>query len=274
MTVDGALAEARFVGVERLDAQQLMAHVLGRPRSWVLAHGDDLLDEQAQAAYRVLLRRRAAGEPFAYLVGEREFHGLMLRVTPAVLVPRPDTETLVEWALAILAGPLADRPSPAVLDLGTGSGAIALAVKHGCARARVAALDASPAAVEVAQANGRRLGLDVEVRVGDWWSGVAAASVDLALSNPPYIAEDDPHLPSLSHEPRLALTAGGDGLAALDHLIRGAPARLRDGGWLLLEHGWDQGPQVRDRLLAEGFSDVSTRFDIEGRERCSGGRRP
>jgi len=161
-----------------------------------------------------------------------------------------------------------------VLDLGTGSGAIALAVRHRCPRAAVQALDTSDDALAVAAGNARRLGLEVAFLHSDWWAAVAPGSLDLALSNPPYIAEADPHLAALAHEPRAALTPGGDGLGAIERLVQGAPACLRPGGWLLLEHGHDQAPQVRERLISAGFTDVSTRLDIEGRERCSGGRWP
>jgi release factor glutamine methyltransferase len=276
MTVAEALAAARALGVARLDAQQLLAHVTGRPRTWLLANDDAALPAEQAVAYQSLLQRRAAGEPFAYLVGEREFHGLTLRVTPAVLVPRPDTETLVDWALALLQppGPLAGLPAPQVLDLGTGSGAIALAIKHRCPRAAVLALDASADALAVARGNAARLGLGVQFLQSDWWTAVPPGSLDLAVSNPPYIAEADPHLADLAHEPPAALTPGGDGLDAIRRLVQDAPQHLRPGGWLLLEHGHDQGGAVRELLQAGGFEDVSTRLDIEGRERCSGGRSP
>jgi release factor glutamine methyltransferase len=276
MTVAEALAAARALGIARLDAHQLLAHLTGRPRTWLLANDDAVLPAEQAAAYRSLLQRRAAGEPFAYLVGEREFHGLMLRVTPAVLVPRPDTETLVDWALALLQppGPLAGLPAPMVLDLGTGSGAIALAIKHCCRQAVVRALDASAGALAVAHDNAGRLGLDVQCLQSDWWSAVPPASIDLAVSNPPYVAEGDPHLADLAHEPQAALTSGGDGLDDIRRLVREAPRHLRPGAWLLLEHGHDQGAPVRELLAARGFLDVSTRLDIENRERCSGGRWP
>ena len=276
MTVAEALAVARALGVARLDAQQLLAHVTGRPRTWLLANDHAALPAEEATAFQNLLQRRAAGEPFAYLVGEREFHGLTLRVTPAVLVPRPDTETLVDWALALLqpSGPLAALPVPQVLDLGTGSGAIALAIKHHCPRAAVQALDASADALAVARDNAARLGLDVQFLQSDWWSAVPPGGLDLAVSNPPYVAQADPHLADLVHEPQAALTPGGDGLDALRRLVQDAPAHLRPGGWLLLEHGHDQGAAVRALLQARGFQDVSTRLDIEDRERCSGGRWP
>lgn len=273
-TVGALLAHGRELGVDRLDAQQLVAHALYRSRSWVLAHDDhEVAPAQASAAV-LLLQRRAGGEPFAYLVGEREFHGLPLRVTPHVLIPRPDTEVLVDWALELLAGPLADVGTPEVLDLGTGSGAIALAVKHACARARVSALDTSAPALELARANAARLGLEVSFLPSDWWRAVRGCRYDLALSNPPYIRADDPHLAGLSHEPLAALTPGTDGLRAIHELADGALEHLKPDGWLLIEHGHDQGHEVRQRLLEAGLEHVSTRLDIEGRDRCTGGRAP
>jgi len=272
-TVGTLLAAARALGVDRLDAQLLLAHHLGRSRSWLLAHDDEVLTAALAAAVRADLGRRADGVPLAQLTGWREFHGLRLQVTPAVLDPRPDTETLVDWALDLLRGELSGRAAPQVLDLGTGSGAIALAVKHGCPRARVRALDASAEALAVARANGRRLGLAVDWLASDWWSALSPPPVDLALSNPPYIAAADPHLPALRHEPRSALTPGEDGLAALRAVIAGAAAHLQPAGWLLLEHGYDQGEAVRRLLAAAGFERIATRRDLGGQERCSGGRR-
>jgi release factor glutamine methyltransferase len=272
-TVREALAAARKLGVERLDAQLLLSHLLARPRSWLLAHDEEVLPPGVAHACAALLQRRANGEPLAYLVGEREFHGLRLQVTPAVLVPRPDTETLVDWALELLLGAAAPA-QPRVIDLGTGSGAIALAIKHRCPQADVLAIDASEEALVVARDNARRLGLDVQFQHSDWWSAVRGEQFHLAVSNPPYIAEDDPHLAALVHEPLAALTPGGDGLRALDELVHGAMEHLLPGGWLLLEHGHDQGAAVRERLRRAGFLRVGTRLDIEARERCSAGLRP
>lgn len=273
-TVAAALATARALGVTRLDAQLLLAHHLGRPRGWVLAHDADALPAAAAGAVLADLQRRADGVPLAYLTGRREFHGLTLHVGPDVLDPRADTETLVDWALELLGGELSAVAAPQVVDLGTGSGAIALAVKHACPRACVRALDVSTAALAVARGNGERLQLPVAWLLGDWWSALPPPPVHLALSNPPYIAADDPHLPALRHEPRLALTPGGDGLAAIDALVAGAGGHLLAGGWLLLEHGHDQGPAVRQRLARAGLGCIDTRLDLAGRERCSGGRRP
>ena len=275
-TVDAALRDARSRGVERLDAHLLLAHVLGQSRAWLLAHGDDALTDPQGAAFESLVARRAAGEPFAYLVGEREFHGLTLAVNDAVLVPRPDTETLVEWALDLLQGESGVVDDPAVLDLGTGSGAIALALKNACPRARVWAGERSASALAVARANAQRLALDVRFAQGEWWDALAGAPdapvFDLVVSNPPYIAADDPHLAALTHEPRSALVADDDGLADIRCIADGARGRLRPGGWLLFEHGWQQAPAVQAILQRSGFGEVSTRVDIEGRARCTGGR--
>ena len=275
-SVDGLLRLARSIGVERLDAHLLLAHVLGQSRAWLLAHGDDAVSSDRALAFEALARRRAAGEPFAYLVGEREFHGLTLAVSDAVLVPRPDTETLVDWALALLQDELRDTSAPALLDLGTGSGAIALALKNGCPDARVWAGERSADALAVARANATRLALDVRFAQGDWWEALAGEpdvpTFDLVVSNPPYIAADDPHLAALTHEPLSALVAADDGLADIVRIATGARGRLRAGGWLLFEHGWEQAAAVQAILQRAGFGDVRTRADIEGRARCTGGR--
>jgi release factor glutamine methyltransferase len=270
--VGTALAQARALGLDRLDAQLLLSHTLQQPRAWLIAHDDAALSPTQQQAFAAACRRRADGEPLAYLLGEREFHGLMLRVSPAVLVPRPDTETLVDWALELLATPLALAPE--VADLGTGSGAIALALKHRHPAAHVQAVDCSAAALAVARANAAHHGLQVEWHLGDWWQPLHGRRFHLVASNPPYVAEDDPHLAALRHEPALALTAGGGGLSALAAIVAGAASRLHDGGWLLLEHGHEQADAVRLLLADAGFESVGTRADLAGRPRCSGGRRP
>jgi release factor glutamine methyltransferase len=269
-TVAAALAEARGLGIERLDAQLLVARVLQQTRAWVIAHDEAALGEQAQTL-GALLQRRAAGEPLAYLLGEREFHGLTLRVTPDVLVPRPDTETLVDWALELLT----EWPAPRVIDLGTGSGAIALAVKHACPRADVHASDLSDAALAVARANGQALGLAVQWHSGAWWQAAPAGRFHLALSNPPYIAAGDPHLAALRHEPAMALTPAsdrGDGLADIERIVVGAAARLHPSAWLLVEHGADQGDAARTLFERAGFACVQTRQDLAARPRVTGGR--
>jgi release factor glutamine methyltransferase len=268
-----ALAQARALGLDRLDAQWLLGHHLQRSRAWLIAHGDAALPAAAAADFARHCRQCADGVPLAYLVGDIEFHGLRLGVTPDVLVPRPDTETLVDWALALLRD--SDSEHPRVLDLGTGSGAIALAVAHGHPAARVTATDLSSAALAVAQANARRLGLALAWSTGDWWRALPAeARFDLVLANPPYIAGDDAHLGALRHEPLLALTPGGDGLDALRCIVADAPAHVVPGGWLLLEHGWDQADAVAALLRHAGFDAVATRHDQAQRPRCTGGRRP
>jgi release factor glutamine methyltransferase len=273
-TVTQALGQAQATGIDRLDAQLLLGHLLGRSRSWLIAHDGDALPAEIAAAYGALCQRRAAGEPLAYLVGEREFHGLKLQVSPAVLVPRPDTETLVDWALALLAGELADGPAPMIVDLGTGSGAIALAVKHRHPAGRMSAVDVSEAALAVARNNAERLHLDVEFKAGSWWQALTDRRFNLVLSNPPYIAGEDPHLAALTHEPTLALTPGGDGLDSIREIVAGAPAHLLPSAWLLLEHGWDQADAVAGLLQQAGFQRVTTRPDLAGHDRCTGGRWP
>lgn len=272
-TVAQALAAAKALGVDRLDAQLLLAHRLQRPRSWVFAHDDAALPAAIVQGFEADCRQRADDVPLAYLLGEREFHGLALRVTPDVLVPRPDTETLVDWALELI--PTLNPAAPAaasVVDLGTGSGAIALALARRCPTARITATDLSAAALAVAQDNAARLGLTLQFAAGSWWQAVAARRFDLALSNPPYIAGNDAHLATLRHEPALALTPGGDGLAAIRRIVADAPAHLRPGAWLLVEHGCDQAEPVRALFAAAGFTEVATRCDIEARPRCCGGR--
>ncbi len=272
-TVREALAHARALGVDRLDAQCLVGHVLKRDRAWVLAHDDDALDGAATGALASLLQRRAAGEPLAYLVGEREFHGLTLQVTPDVLVPRPDTETLVDWAIELLDGELAHLEAPRVIDLGTGSGAIALAVKQACPRAEVHASDLSDAALAVARGNGERLGLAVAWHRGAWWHATGSQRFDLALSNPPYVSPGDAHLAALAHEPGMALVPAGDagtGLADLERIVAGASAHLNPGAWLLLEHGFDQADAVRRQLRRAGFQGPQTRADLAGQPRATG----
>ena len=248
----------------------LLADTLACPRTWLLAHDDAELNEAQAARLRSHFTRRASGEPLAYLLGEKEFHGLMLQVNSNVLVPRPDTEVLVDWALELLAA----GARTSVVDLGTGSGAIALAVKHAHPAASLFATDVSTAALELARANAHRLALDVEFAEGSWWHAVPQRRFHLVLSNPPYIAAGDAHLAALTHEPTLALTPGGDGLGALRCIVDGATAHLEPGGWLLLEHGFDQADAVQALLRDQGFAGIQTRHDIAGQPRCSGGHRP
>ncbi len=271
-TLRDALAQAQALGLERIDAQLLLLHILNRAdagRAWLLAHDTDTLAPSEQARFIALCQRRAAGEPVAYLRGMKEFYGLTLQVDARVLDPRPDTETLVDWALQLLA-PL---PAPRVLDLGTGSGAIALALQHQRPDAQVSAVDASPDALAVAQANAARLGLPVQFARGDWLGGVAG-QFDLIVSNPPYIAAADPHLAALRHEPLQALASGADGLDDIRTIVAQAPTHLQPGGWLLLEHGWDQAEAVQALLRAAGGEQVQSRKDLAGIVRCSGAQWP
>ncbi|MCR6477710.1 peptide chain release factor N(5)-glutamine methyltransferase [Variovorax sp. ZS18.2.2] len=268
-TVAEALAAAVALGVDRLDAQLLLLHALGRAphdRAWLLAHDTDAMSDSAWASLAAQLSRRLAGEPVAYLLGTKEFHGLDLRVDARVLVPRPDTETLVDWALQCLEG----QSAPRVLDLGTGSGAIALALQHARPDAQVDAVDASADALAVAEANARRLGLPVRFALAHWLDGAADGYAVIA-SNPPYIAANDPHLPALQHEPSSALVAGADGLDDIRQIVQNAPDHLAEGGWLLLEHGHDQAAAVRQLLETRGFAEVQSRDDLAGIQRCSGG---
>ncbi|WP_431603388.1 peptide chain release factor N(5)-glutamine methyltransferase [Bordetella petrii] len=254
----------------RLEARMLLEHVLQKPRAWMLAHDTDPIEAWQAQQYQVLATRRLAGEPMAYLVGHREFMGHDFAVTPDVLIPRPETELLVETALAWLA----DRPEAAVLDLGTGSGVIAVSIALGAPQAAVTATDASAAALQVAVRNAARLGARVDFAQGSWYEALPArARYDLIVSNPPYIARDDQHLGrgDLRFEPRSALTDGADGLRDLAAIITGAAGRLRPGGALWLEHGWDQAAAVRQLLAAAGFGQVSSLRDLSGIERISGG---
>ncbi|OYT99156.1 MAG: protein-(glutamine-N5) methyltransferase, release factor-specific [Burkholderiales bacterium PBB1] len=272
MTVAHALAEAHRAGVDRLDAQLMLAHLLRHPRGWLIAHDDVPLGAHHSSRYVQWLERRGAGEPLAYLLGQAEFCGLTLQVGPEVLIPRPETELLVEWGMQVLAGWPAP-PTPArVIDLGCGSGAIALAIRHRHPTAAVTAVDTSAPALDLACRNAEALGLPITPALGNWWSAVAGQRFHLALANPPYVAPGDPHLEALRHEPHSALVAPEQGMADLHRLIDMAPESLHPGGWLLLEHGHDQGQPVRERLRQVGFSEVETRRDLAGLERCTGGR--
>ena len=274
MNLEQTLRSLTVPGLDRLDAQMLILLALGRDphdRAWLTAHGDQPLPGDAAAALQALVARRRAGEPMAYLRGEQEFFGLSLRVDARVLVPRPDTETLVEWALSLApALPAGAR----VADLGTGSGAIALALRSRQPHWDITATDASADALAVARANAERLGLPIRFARGGWLDALPGERFDLLVSNPPYIADGDAHLPALAHEPDSALTAGPDGLDDIRLLVAQAPAHLQPGGWLLLEHGHDQADAVCRLLADAGFEQVDSRNDIAGIARCSGGRRP
>ncbi len=272
VTIRSALAQS---GLVPLDAQVLLAHALGTDRAWLVAHGEDALSREQVDAFLVLARRRRDGEPVAYLTGTREFWGLALRVSPAVLIPRPETETLVELALARLPK---DRDLR-VLDLGTGSGAIALAIAHERPRARILATDVSVDALEVARDNARRLGIaNVEFAQSDWYDGVAAAwqgcAFDLIASNPPYVAAGDPHLREgdVRFEPERSLTPGGDGTAAIMRIVAGARERLAPRATLVVEHGYDQAEAVRAQFTAAGFAEIVAARDLAGVPRVVAGR--
>ena len=256
--------------VAALDAELLLAHALGRNRAGLYARLGDPVDFELLARFGALWRRRCAGEPYAYLVGTREFRGRTFAVSPEVLIPREDTETLLEAALQRFP----PGQSGVVVDAGTGSGALAISFQLERPQATVCAVDASTGALAIARANARRLGAPVRFWRGDWLSALAENSLELLLANPPYLAADDPHLPGLlaSGEPRLALVADDDGLADLARIARAGCRVLRDGGWLLMEHGWTQGAAVRALLESLDYRDVATERDLGGHERVSGGR--
>ena len=250
-----------------LDAQLLLAHALGTHRARLQSHPEEERSDTERAAYQNLIDRRAQGEPVAYIIGYKEFWSLRFMVSRAVLVPRPETEVLVERALT-----LAATATSRVIDLGTGAGAIALALAHERPNWQVTATDISAAALEVARSNAVALGLGgVEFLCGAWFEPLAARRFDLIVSNPPYVAGDDPALlqPTLGHEPHFALTPGADGLADLRLIIRAAPAHLAHGGWLLLEHGQAQAGEVARELVVRGFRHVRSQRDLAGHERMT-----
>lgn len=256
----------------RADAEILLAQQLSLSRAQLFARGSTVLTPDEVAAYQQRLARRSQGEPVAYITGSQGFWTLDLQVSPAVLVPRPETELLVEWSLECLK----HLAEPCLADLGTGSGCIALALAHERADAQVQGVDLSPQALALASLNARRLGLERVRWVPATFSEFleSARDLDLIVSNPPYIAAADPHLPALRHEPQMALTDGADGLRWLAEIIASASRALRPGGWLLLEHGYDQATAVRGLLAAAGFAQVQSRRDLAGHERASGGQRP
>ena len=260
-------AELRGLPSSRLDAELLLAWLLGRSRAWLLAHAEQSLAPAIATRFRAQLARRAQGEPLAYISGRREFWSLDLEVNPAVLVPRPETELLVERALALLPDRTAD-----VADLGTGSGAIALACASERPQWRITATDVSPAALAVATLNATRLSLgNIRFLQGSWYEPLGAEHFDLLLSNPPYVAADDPALadPALRHEPQTALVAANQGLADLSALVAGAPAHLRPGGWLLLEHGAGQARVVAEMLVSQTWAHVRCHADLAGHDRVT-----
>ncbi|MBS0335514.1 MAG: peptide chain release factor N(5)-glutamine methyltransferase [Proteobacteria bacterium] len=265
VTAAEALAGA---GIDPFEARMLLSFATGLARAALIAHPEAVLAEAAAATFRELAARRRAGEPIAYLVGERDFHDLRLRVTPDVLIPRPETEMLVDFALEKL------PPQGTILDLGTGSGAIALAIRRQRPGARVTAVDRSPAALAVASGNARRLGLEAEFLEGSWYEPLGARRFDVIVSNPPYVAEGDRHLEEgdLRFEPRGALVGGSDGLDAVRTIAGAAPRHLNPGGWVAIEHGLGQDAAVRTLLAAAGLEFVASRTDLAGIARISVGK--
>ena len=261
MTIEQVL---RASGIDAREARLLLAAATGRSEASVLAHPEKSLLEQEKNQFLEMTARRAAGEPIAYILGHKEFYGLELTVNSAVLIPRPETELLVDLAL--------DRNPASVLDVGTGSGAIALAIKRHRPDARVVATDASAAALEVARRNAARFNLEVELRHGRWFEPVAGERFEAIISNPPYVVLGDPHLAALPYEPRLALLGGADGLDGFRVLAREAPAHLLPGGWLLVEHGEGQHEAVRGLLEAAGLETTASWPDLAGIPRVSGGK--
>ena len=297
-------------GTARIEVQSLLQHVLKISRAYLLAHPERCMPGRELARYDELLQRRLHGEPLAYILGMREFFGLTFKVTPATLIPRPESELLVELALQRIPGKHPSPPAPPmgplairlggtaakppvipqegkgsrqagkesgfrVLDLGTGSGVIALSIAHACSEAEVWACDASPAALAVALENAQRLGIaNASFVQSDWYNALGAQSFDLIVSNPPYVAADDPHLQQgdLRFEPPSALASGDDGLQDIRHIISQAPAHLHPGGWLMFEHGYDQAASVRRLLQEAGLIELFSACDLAGIERVSGGQ--
>lgn len=261
MTVAEAL---RASGIEAREARLLLARVTGFSEASVLGFPERALPPEHEDRFMAAAARRRSGEPVAYILGEKEFYGLRLAVNPAVLVPRPETELLVDLAL--------QREFAAALDLGTGSGAIALAIKRHRPAARVVAVDSSAAALVVAKRNGVALGLDVDWRHGRWFDAVPGERFQLVVANPPYVAAGDPHLADLRFEPASALVAGGDGLDAVREIVAPARMHLASGGWLLIEHGLGQDAAVRSMMRTSGLEEVQTWPDLSAIGRVSGGR--
>lgn len=268
-TIAALLAEARQ-RIPAAEARLLLGNLLGKSAAWLEAHRDN--DVQVAANYAALVGRRAAGEPIAYLRGVREFYGRDFTVTPDVLIPRPETELLVDIAKTKVSPGKTAR----ILDLGVGSGCLAITLALELPQTRVTAVDVSPAALDVARTNALRLGARVEFVESDWFTALASQRFDLIVANPPYVAAGDPHLREgdLRFEPADALTDHADGLSALRHIIAQAPPWLAPGGWLFLEHGYDQAVAVREMLDAVGFVDLEQHRDLAGIVRTSGGRRP
>lgn len=276
LSIAQCLTQAKATGLTPVEAELLMLHVLGKSineRAWLRASASEQLPDLIAHRFHSLASRRLQHEPLAYITGQREFYSLTLQIDSRVLDPRPDTETLVDWALDVLKS----QKAPNVVDLGTGSGAIALAIKHQRPDAQVVAVDASADALAVAEGNAHRLGLDVNFQLGNWLEPLASQpdaennGYQLVVSNPPYIAEGDSHLPALEHEPLSALTSGPDGLDDIRHIVELAPNHLVENGWLLVEHGHDQALAVQTMMRQRGFEAVQSRNDLAGIARCTGG---
>ena len=267
MTLGEALTAAR-AKIDRLDARLLLQYATGCTHTDLLARPETPLIAPAYAQFAEWVDRRAAGEPLAYLVGEAEFRGRVFQVSPAVLIPRPETEVLIELALEKLSG----VASPTAVDLGTGSGIVAISLALESPAAKIAAVDISEDAIFVARNNAGRLGARVDFFQGDWLAPLAGKRFDLIVSNPPYVAHGDPHLVlnGLPFEPQMALTDGADGLDCIRRIVADAPAHLNPGGWLLFEHGYDQGEASRNLLTAAGFKAAFTFPDLAGIDRVSG----
>jgi len=269
LSLAALLAEAR-TRIAPAEARLLLGHLLQRSTAWLEAHRDEPVEESVVQKMSALVGRRNAGEPIAYLLGVREFYGRDFSVTPDVLIPRPETELLIDIAREkVGAGKTAK-----ILDLGTGSGCIAVTLALELPQTQVTAADVSPAALAVARDNAARLGAHVEFFESDWFAALPSTCFDLIVANPPYVTAGDPHLSEgdLRFEPQGALTDHADGLAALRHIIAHAPARLSQHGWLFCEHGYDQGDAVKGLLLAAGFTELEQHRDLAGIVRCSGAR--
>ena len=270
MSIAAALQAARQT-IPIAEARLLLCHQLGCAPTWLEAHRDDPLNATQQAVFDAMVARRAAGEPVAYLCGTREFYGRDFGVSPAVLIPRPETELLVEFVLK----KAKDVARPRILDLGTGSGCIAITLAVERPQAQVNAADASVAALAVASENGRRLGASVRFVASDWFAAFGAEQFDVVVANPPYVSANDPHLAQsdLRHEPITALQSGADGLAAIRQILAYAPEHLQPGGWLLLEHGYDQALSVAGLLAVAGLEAIEQHRDLAGIVRVSAGRK-
>jgi len=268
-SVDAVLRQARLC-IAAAEARQLLAHQLARPHAWLSAHGEATLSEAQGRQFASLVARRAAGEPIAYLTGVREFYGRSFAVTPEVLIPRPETELLVELGLAHIRG----IDSPQLLDLGCGSGCVAISLALELRRAAVTAVDISPGALALAGRNAATYAVRLSLVNSDWFAALQGQRFELIVANPPYVAERDAHLNEgdLRFEPKLALCAGADGLAAIRRIVAQAPMHLAPGGALLLEHGYDQADAVRDLFAASGYNEIGQWLDLAGILRVTGGK--